>query len=172
MKATFRRTISTSCAPFWTSGAATSNGQRRRADRRDPAMGPGGAARPMAAAVAQRLRKGYATAGARLGGRQRPGADRRGAEPAGLPGRRGRSSHPLRQRGARFVKQAMAEYGELTGRFYSPVKTYQAEDADHVIVGLGSVTDDAEAVAATCDGRARRSAWSRSSCCSPSRKGS
>jgi len=48
----------------------------------------------------------------------------------------------------RFVKQAMAEYGELTGRFYSPVATYRAEDADHVIVGLGSVTDDAEAVAA------------------------
>ncbi len=48
----------------------------------------------------------------------------------------------------RFVKQAMAEYGELTGRFYSPVKTYQAEDAEYLIVGLGSVTDDAEAVAA------------------------
>lgn len=48
----------------------------------------------------------------------------------------------------RFVKEAMAEYGELTGRFYSPVQTFQAEDAEHVIVGLGSVTDDAEAVAA------------------------
>jgi len=48
----------------------------------------------------------------------------------------------------RFVKHAMAEYGALTGRFYSPVQTYQAEDAEHVIVGLGSVTDDAEAVAA------------------------
>jgi len=48
----------------------------------------------------------------------------------------------------RFVRQAMAEYGTLTGRFYSPVQTYQAEDAEYVIVGLGSVTDDAEAVAA------------------------
>ncbi len=48
----------------------------------------------------------------------------------------------------RFVKQAMAEYGELTGRYYSPVASYRTEDADHVIVGLGSVTDDAEAVAA------------------------
>jgi pyruvate-ferredoxin/flavodoxin oxidoreductase len=47
----------------------------------------------------------------------------------------------------RFVKQAMAEYGELTGRVYHPVQTYLADDAEHVIVGLGSVTDDAEAVA-------------------------
>ncbi len=47
-----------------------------------------------------------------------------------------------------FVKQAMAEYGALTGRFYAPVQTYRAEDAEHVIIGLGSVTDDAEAVAA------------------------
>jgi pyruvate-ferredoxin/flavodoxin oxidoreductase len=48
----------------------------------------------------------------------------------------------------RFVKQAMAEYGELTGRFYHPVQTFMADDADYVIIGLGSVTDDAEAVAA------------------------
>jgi pyruvate-ferredoxin/flavodoxin oxidoreductase len=48
----------------------------------------------------------------------------------------------------RFVRQAMAEYGALTGRFYSPVQTYRAEDAEHLIIGLGSVTDDAEAVAA------------------------
>ncbi len=47
----------------------------------------------------------------------------------------------------RFVKQAMAEYGALTGRFYSPVHGYLTDDAEHVIVGLGSVTDDAEAVA-------------------------
>lgn len=46
-----------------------------------------------------------------------------------------------------FVRQAMDEYGELTGRHYNPVQTFMAEDADHVIVGLGSVTDDAEAVA-------------------------
>ena len=48
----------------------------------------------------------------------------------------------------RFVDQAMQEYGELTGRFYKPVQTFMADDADYVIVGLGSVTDDAEAVAA------------------------
>jgi len=47
----------------------------------------------------------------------------------------------------RFVRQAMDEYGELTGRVYNPVQTFMAEDAEHVIVGLGSVTDDAEAAA-------------------------
>ena len=46
-----------------------------------------------------------------------------------------------------FVRQAMDEYGELTGRHYNPVQTFLADDAEHVIVGLGSVTDDAEAVA-------------------------
>jgi len=48
----------------------------------------------------------------------------------------------------RFIIQAMAEYGALTGRFYKPVMGYLVEDAEYVIVGLGSVTDDAEAVAA------------------------
>jgi pyruvate-ferredoxin/flavodoxin oxidoreductase len=47
----------------------------------------------------------------------------------------------------RFVRQAMAEYGELTGRVYNPVNTFLCDDAAHVVVGLGSVTDDAEAVA-------------------------
>ncbi|MEN8133869.1 MAG: 2-oxoacid:acceptor oxidoreductase family protein, partial [Pseudomonadota bacterium] len=47
----------------------------------------------------------------------------------------------------RFVKQAMQEYGELTGRHYDPVKSFHTDDAEHIIVGLGSVTDDAEAVA-------------------------
>ena len=46
----------------------------------------------------------------------------------------------------RFVRQAMAEYGALTGRCYQPVQTFMADDADYVVVGLGSVTDDAEAV--------------------------
>jgi pyruvate-ferredoxin/flavodoxin oxidoreductase len=46
-----------------------------------------------------------------------------------------------------FVRQAMDEYGVLTGRRYLPVHTFMTEDADYVIVGLGSVTDDAEAVA-------------------------
>ncbi|MCQ1057997.1 2-oxoacid:acceptor oxidoreductase family protein [Photobacterium sp. DNB23_23_1] len=47
-----------------------------------------------------------------------------------------------------FIEQAMQEYGELTGRFYEPVMDFMCDDADYVIVGLGSVTDDAEAVAA------------------------
>ena len=48
----------------------------------------------------------------------------------------------------RLVRQAMAEYAALTGREYKPVMTYMCDDADHVVVGLGSVTDDAEAAAA------------------------
>ncbi|HWJ06344.1 MAG TPA: 2-oxoacid:acceptor oxidoreductase family protein [Steroidobacteraceae bacterium] len=47
----------------------------------------------------------------------------------------------------RFVREAMQEFAALTGRRYQPVQTYQCEDAEHVVVGLGSVTDDAEAVA-------------------------
>ncbi|MBE9568719.1 MAG: 2-oxoacid:acceptor oxidoreductase family protein, partial [Proteobacteria bacterium] len=46
-----------------------------------------------------------------------------------------------------FVRQAMDEYGALTGRCYDPVQSFMTDDAEHVIVGLGSVTDDAEAVA-------------------------
>ena len=45
-----------------------------------------------------------------------------------------------------LVRQAMAEYAELTGRAYAPVKTFLCDDADTVMVGLGSVTDDVEAV--------------------------
>lgn len=45
-----------------------------------------------------------------------------------------------------LVRQAMSEYSTLTGRNYSPVHTFMCDDADTVMVGLGSVTDDAEAV--------------------------
>ncbi len=45
-----------------------------------------------------------------------------------------------------LVRQAMAEYTELTGRAYSPVHTIMCDDADYVMVGLGSVTEDVEAV--------------------------
>ena len=45
-----------------------------------------------------------------------------------------------------LVRQAMAEYSALTGRHYSPVHTFMCDDADTVMVGLGSVTDDVEAV--------------------------
>jgi pyruvate-ferredoxin/flavodoxin oxidoreductase len=56
----------------------------------------------------------------------------------------------------RFVRQAMDEYGELTGRCYNPVQTFMADDADYVIVGLGSVTDDAEAVASYLRGQGKK----------------
>ncbi|HQR79328.1 MAG TPA: 2-oxoacid:acceptor oxidoreductase family protein, partial [Actinomycetota bacterium] len=45
-----------------------------------------------------------------------------------------------------LVRQAMAEYTALTGRDYSPVHAYDCEDADYVMVGLGSITDDVRAV--------------------------
>ena len=45
-----------------------------------------------------------------------------------------------------LVRQAMTEYGQLTGRHYRPVHTVATEDADTVLIGLGSVTDDVEAV--------------------------
>ncbi len=47
-----------------------------------------------------------------------------------------------------FVRRVMGEYGDLTGRDYAPVKTFMCNDAETVLVGLGSVTDDAEAVGA------------------------
>ena len=45
-----------------------------------------------------------------------------------------------------LVRQAMTEYAALTGRAYAPVHTFMCEDADFVMVGLGSVCDDVEAV--------------------------
>jgi pyruvate-ferredoxin/flavodoxin oxidoreductase len=45
-----------------------------------------------------------------------------------------------------LVRQAMAEYSTLTGREYSPLLTYECDDADYILVGLGSITDDVRAV--------------------------
>lgn len=45
-----------------------------------------------------------------------------------------------------LIKQAMDEYAALTGRKYEPVQTYSCDDADLVMVGMGSVTDDVRAV--------------------------
>ncbi|MDP2752368.1 MAG: 2-oxoacid:acceptor oxidoreductase family protein [Rhodocyclaceae bacterium] len=56
----------------------------------------------------------------------------------------------------RFVRQAMEEYALMTGRTYSPVQTFQCEDADDVMVCLGSVTDDAEAVAEHLRGQGKK----------------
>ena len=56
----------------------------------------------------------------------------------------------------RFVREAMAEYSELTGREYSPIKTYMCDDAESVMLGLGSVTDDAQAVAKYLRGQGKK----------------
>ena len=53
----------------------------------------------------------------------------------------------------RFVRQVMREYGDLTGRDYGPVKSFMCDDAETVLIGLGSVTDDAEAVATYLRGK-------------------
>lgn len=55
-----------------------------------------------------------------------------------------------------FIEQAMAEYGELSGRHYEPVMAFMCEDAEHVVIGLGSVTDDAEAVASYLRGQGKK----------------
>ncbi|MGV8907530.1 MAG: 2-oxoacid:acceptor oxidoreductase family protein [Propionicimonas sp.] len=45
-----------------------------------------------------------------------------------------------------LVRQSMAEYAELSGRTYAPVQSYGAADAELVLVGMGSITDDAQAL--------------------------
>jgi pyruvate-ferredoxin/flavodoxin oxidoreductase len=45
-----------------------------------------------------------------------------------------------------LVRQAMDEYSALSGREYSPLLTYGCDDADYIMVGLGSITDDVQAV--------------------------
>ncbi len=45
-----------------------------------------------------------------------------------------------------LTRRAMSEYAELTGRVYEPVLAYDCDDADYVMVGLGSITDDVRAV--------------------------
>ncbi len=56
----------------------------------------------------------------------------------------------------RFVREAMAEYSKLTGRDYAPIKTYFCEDAETVVIGMGSVTDDAQAVAKYLRGQGKK----------------
>ncbi len=45
-----------------------------------------------------------------------------------------------------LVRQAMAEYAELSGRTYAPVQAYGPADAELVLIGMGSITDDAQAL--------------------------
>lgn len=46
-----------------------------------------------------------------------------------------------------IADQCMAEYSALTGRDYKRVATYRCEDADYLIIGMGSLIGTAEAVA-------------------------
>ncbi|MDD5364336.1 MAG: 2-oxoacid:acceptor oxidoreductase family protein [Gallionellaceae bacterium] len=46
-----------------------------------------------------------------------------------------------------IADRCMAELAELTGRRYNRVDTYKCEDADYIILGQGSMTVQAEAVA-------------------------
>jgi len=46
-----------------------------------------------------------------------------------------------------LAEQCMADYSELTGRRYNRVSTYLAEDAEYIILGMGSMIVQAEAVA-------------------------
>jgi pyruvate-ferredoxin/flavodoxin oxidoreductase len=55
-----------------------------------------------------------------------------------------------------LVRQAMAEYSALTGREYAPVHTFMCEDAETVMLGLGSVCDDVEAVVAHLRGQGKK----------------
>ena len=56
----------------------------------------------------------------------------------------------------RFVREAMAEYSKLTGRTYAPIQTYFCDDAETVVIGMGSVTDDAQAVAKYLRGQGKK----------------
>ncbi len=45
-----------------------------------------------------------------------------------------------------FTEKCMAEYGDLTGRRYARVSGYRTEDAEYLVLGMGSVVGTAEAV--------------------------
>ena len=55
-----------------------------------------------------------------------------------------------------LVRQAMTEYSALTGRTYAPIHTFQSEDAETVMVALGSVCDDVEAVVTYLRGQGKK----------------
>ncbi|MBI4996884.1 MAG: 2-oxoacid:acceptor oxidoreductase family protein [Rhodocyclales bacterium] len=46
-----------------------------------------------------------------------------------------------------ITEACMAEYAELTGRRYNRIATYKAQDAEYVLVGMGSMIVQAEVVA-------------------------
>ncbi|MDR0587953.1 MAG: 2-oxoacid:acceptor oxidoreductase family protein [Burkholderiales bacterium] len=55
-----------------------------------------------------------------------------------------------------LARLAMEEYARLTGRHYTPVHTFMCDDAETVMVGLGSVCDDVEAVVAHLRGQGKK----------------
>ena len=50
----------------------------------------------------------------------------------------------------------MKEFTALTGREYGPIKTFMCDDAETVMLGLGSVTDDAQAVVSYLRGQGKK----------------
>ena len=55
-----------------------------------------------------------------------------------------------------LAREVMKEYSALTGREYAPILTYMCDDAEYVMVGLGSVTDDVQAVATHLRGQGKK----------------
>src|SRR5436190_23293944 len=62
----------------------------------------------------------------------------------GVVARRNNFNEPI----LKFLEQAYAEFGMLTGRYYGPVTEYRTEDAETVFVSLGCAADNIEAA---CD---------------------
>ncbi|MQX36719.1 2-oxoacid:acceptor oxidoreductase family protein [Roseospira navarrensis] len=56
----------------------------------------------------------------------------------------------------RLARAAMAAYAERTGRSYGPIMPYRCDDAETVLIGLGSVTQDVEAVVDHLRGQGRK----------------
>src|SRR5271165_3486826 len=56
----------------------------------------------------------------------------------------------------RLAREVMKEFSELTGREYSPIRTFLCDDAETVMIGLGSVTDDVQAVATYLRGQGKK----------------
>jgi pyruvate-ferredoxin/flavodoxin oxidoreductase len=56
----------------------------------------------------------------------------------------------------RLAREVMAEFSQLTGRQYSPIKTFMCDDTETVMIGLGSVTDDVHAVVTHLRGQGKK----------------
>ena len=59
----------------------------------------------------------------------------------GIAARRNNFSEPI----ARFLEEAYADFGKLTGRYYGMLTAYKAADADTVFLSLGSAAENIEA---------------------------